>query len=182
MKNKSLIYVLISIALAITIGSITGTEAKIFGVTFYGIYDLFGQLFLNVLMLIVIPLVSSSIIVGMAKMGKEHSIGRISFKTFGMFLLTNILSISVGVLLVNIFLDNFSISAKAISMTKENIGIATQATTVGTNIKDLIISIIPQNILNAFSKGHMLGVIFFSLIVDSSHKYVIRQYLNLQFF
>lgn len=164
MKNKSLIYVLIAIALAITIGSITGTEASIFGVTFFSIFDLLGQLFLNLLMLIVVPLISSSIITGMVRMGKEHSIGRISFKMFGMFILTNVLAISVGVLLVNLFLDKFYLSAKAISIAKESSGVLLKTPSVGTNFSDLLLSIIPQNILYALSKGHMLSIIFFSIV------------------
>jgi Na+/H+-dicarboxylate symporter len=58
--------ILIALALAVIAGSLTGTEASLFGVVFYDVYNFIGTLFLNALKMIIVPLIVSSIIVGIA--------------------------------------------------------------------------------------------------------------------
>ena len=57
MKNRSFISIIIAIILGAVIGSFTGTESRILGITFYSIFDLLGTLFINALMMVVVPLV-----------------------------------------------------------------------------------------------------------------------------
>ncbi|KPK32950.1 MAG: hypothetical protein AMS24_02650 [Chlamydiae bacterium SM23_39] len=161
MKNRSLIYIFIALISAIFVGISINTETKIFGFSVYNFFDVGGTLFLNLLMLIVVPLISSSIITGIAKMGKEHTLGRIASKTFFIFILTNILAILLGVLLVNIFLNQFLESAKTISTIKNTKiihGISSPET------KNIFLQIIPHNILEALSYGKMLSLIFVSIL------------------
>ena len=61
--------VFLSIILGIAFGSIVGEKGQVFGITFYSIVDVLGSLFLNALTLVVVPLVSSSIIVGISRIG-----------------------------------------------------------------------------------------------------------------
>ncbi len=73
-KKKSLWIILGSIFLGMIVGSITGTDYKLFHIIpIYPIIDLTGKLFLNSLSLIVAPLVISGIIDGISHMGKEKS-------------------------------------------------------------------------------------------------------------
>jgi Na+/H+-dicarboxylate symporter len=65
--------------------------------------DPFGKIFINALKFIAVPLVLFSIITGVAGMGDPSKLGRIGGKTIGMYLITTIFSISVGLVLVNIF-------------------------------------------------------------------------------
>ena len=65
--------------------------------------DPFGKIFINSLKFIAVPLVLFSIITGVAGMGDPSKLGRIGGKTIGMYLITTIFSISVGLILVNIF-------------------------------------------------------------------------------
>ena len=65
--------------------------------------DPFGKIFINSLKFIAVPLVLFSIITGVAGMGDPSKLGRIGGKTIGLYLVTTIFSISVGLLLVNIF-------------------------------------------------------------------------------
>ena len=101
-KKKHPWTVLIAIALAILIGTLTGRTAGIFGVSFYSVYDVIGKLFINSLTLIIVPLVSSSIITGVARIGGDSQFGRIGIKTFGFYFLTKIIAIIIGVLLINL--------------------------------------------------------------------------------
>ncbi|MBA3816267.1 MAG: cation:dicarboxylase symporter family transporter, partial [Parachlamydiaceae bacterium] len=76
-KKKSPWTVLLAILLGVICGTLTGSTAGFFGVTFYSFYDLVGKLFINSLTLIVVPLVASSIILGLARIGGEKDFGRL---------------------------------------------------------------------------------------------------------
>lgn len=65
--------------------------------------DPFGTIFINCLKFIAVPLVLFSIITGVAGMGDPTKLGRIGAKTLGLYLVTTVFSISVGLLLVNLF-------------------------------------------------------------------------------
>jgi len=65
--------------------------------------DPFGKIFINALKLIAVPLVLFSIITGVAGMGDPRQLGRIGGKTLGLYLITTVASISMGLLLVNAF-------------------------------------------------------------------------------
>ena len=102
MKNKALIQVFTAIFLAILAGYLTGSDKAIFGVTFLQLYTLIGQLFLNALTLVVVPLVASSIILGAARIGGEGSLGNLGLKTFGYFILTTLIAIAIGFITVTL--------------------------------------------------------------------------------
>lgn len=63
----------------------------------------FGTIFINLLKLIAIPLVLFSIINGIASMGSTTNLGRLGFKTLGLYFLTTVFSVGFGLLLVNVF-------------------------------------------------------------------------------
>ncbi|WP_040249170.1 dicarboxylate/amino acid:cation symporter [Psychroserpens mesophilus] len=63
--------------------------------------DPFGTIFINLLKLIAVPLVLFSIISGVANIGDPNSLGRMGGKTLGIYLITTIMAISLGLLLVN---------------------------------------------------------------------------------
>ncbi|REE25984.1 Na+/H+-dicarboxylate symporter [Winogradskyella pacifica] len=64
--------------------------------------DPFGTIFINLLKLIAVPLVLFSIISGVANIGDPKSLGRMGGKTLGIYLLTTIMAISLGLVLVNV--------------------------------------------------------------------------------
>ncbi|MGB3607006.1 MAG: dicarboxylate/amino acid:cation symporter [Psychroserpens sp.] len=64
--------------------------------------DPFGTIFINLLKLIAVPLVLFSIISGVANIGDPASLGRMGGKTLGIYLLTTIMAISLGLVLVNV--------------------------------------------------------------------------------
>src|SRR5690606_36715210 len=61
----------------------------------------FGQIFINLLKLIAVPLVLFSIIHGIAGLADTRSLGRLGIKTLGLYLVTTVLAVSMGLLLVN---------------------------------------------------------------------------------
>ncbi len=160
-KKKSPWLVFLAIVAGVVIGSLTGTTFGIFGITFYSIYDLFGTLFINALTLIVVPLVSASIISGIARIGNDKDFGRLGLKTFTFYVTTILLAIFIGLIFVNIIRPGIIHSGAAVPPPSAEFSNLHE---FEVNISDVILQIIPSNIFAAFSQGQMLGLIFFSLL------------------
>jgi len=165
-KGKSPWAVVLAIVLGIVCGSWTGTSTGIFGVTFYSIYDLIGKLFINSLMLIVVPLVSASIITGMARIGNEDAMGRLGLKMFSFYIGTSLLAVLIGLFVVNVFDPGASFSEHGKALMSSGTAVPSKEELIGgkgLTISSVILQIIPSNIVDAFH-GQMMGLIFFSLL------------------
>lgn len=155
--------IFLAIVLAILIGSWVGNQAAIFGITFYAIADVLGTIFLNALTLVIVPLVSSSIITGISKIGNEGGFGRLGGKMFTFYIGTSVLAILIGLLFVNL-INPGSSHMTPIGAEADVEAFNTASHHGGQAFVQLLVSIIPSNILAAFSRGEMLGLIFFSLL------------------
>lgn len=163
-KKKFPIVVLIAIVLAIFVGSITGKESGLWGITFYSIFDVIGKLFINALTLVVVPLVSSSIITGIARIGSDAAFKRLGLKTFGFYIITSLLAIVIGVILVNIIQPGIAYEGNIAPFLDQARLQTLEGKAETPGLGHLLLEIIPSNVLEAFAKGNMLGLIFFSLL------------------
>ncbi len=169
MKNKVLLKVFAAIILAVIAGFLSGPDKGIFGITFLQIYSLIGQLFLNALTLVVVPLVASSIILGAARMGSEGSFGTLGVKTFGYFVLTMVLAIFVGLICVLLIQPGVSQTGIGLENNMTHLTRLAEIEAEGKGgafqqIEQLFLKLIPSNILAVASQGQMLGLIFFCLL------------------
>lgn len=163
-KKKSPWVVLIAIALAIIAGLLSGTTAGLFGITFYSVYDLIGKLFINALMLVVVPLVSASIITGIVRIGDESVFGRLGLKIFGFYILTSLLAILIGLFFANLLNPGVAYAANVQgAMDPGALSKIQELNAQPLKMVDVILRIVPSNIIEAYS-GQMLGLIFFSLL------------------
>ena len=160
--------ILIALVLAVIAGSLAGTNAGIFGVSFYAMFDFIGTLFLNALKMLIVPLVVSSIIVGIAGIGSGGAFGRLGLKTLLYYMTTSLLAILVGLVIVNMVAPGVVDGEPA----KQLIGMSENADEVvakveGKGIGDLVevfLRMVPTNVVAAAADGQMLGLIFFSLL------------------
>ncbi|MFB6341803.1 dicarboxylate/amino acid:cation symporter [Saccharicrinis sp. FJH62] len=116
-----------------------------------------GDVFLRGLKMVIIPLILSSIITGVAGIGNSSNLGRVGAKTMGYYFLTSTLAIVTGLLLVNIIKPGLDSGIELKSSVDSVLG---QHDTIGQTL----IKIIPENIFQSFAKGDMLGIIFFALL------------------
>ena len=132
----------------------------LFGI-FFGDYVVYvawmGKLFINALKMVIVPLILSSIISGVANIGGAESFGRLGIKTLGYYLLTSLLAILTGLVLVNLIQPGVGID---LGLTQQVEGLSGARESFG----DTLLRIIPPNIFKAFSSGNMLGIIFFAMI------------------
>lgn len=160
--------ILIALVLAIFAGLLSGADAAIFGVRFYSVYDFFGTLFLNALKMLIVPLIVSSIIVGIMGIGSGENLSRLGGKTLTYYAATSFLAIMTGLILVNLTMPGISDGQPI----KDVIGLADVPQTItdkveGKGASDIVavfLRMVPPNIVEAAAQGQMLGLIFFSLL------------------
>lgn len=167
MKNAFLYKVLIAFVLAVCAGLLTGSDAKIFDILWIRVFDLIGQLFLNGLKLVVVPLVVSSIITGTARIGKEKAFGALGFRTFFFFILTSFIAVLVGVILVISISPGSSFDPSSMANVTgigslEEFGKQAQGG-MFERVEDILFRLIPSNIFHVAAQGQMLGLILFSV-------------------
>ena len=169
MKLKLHWQILIALGLAVVVGILTGTEAGLFGVSFYSVFDFVGSLFLNALKMLIVPLVMSSIITGIAGIGSSGALGRLGGKTLLYYLSTSLLAILVGLVLVNAIEPGIigGEPASAHIGIQSNIAAEVTQKVEGRGLADVVNifkQMVPPNIVAAAAQGQMLGLIFFSLV------------------
>jgi len=155
-----LLKVIIAIILAVGAGLLTTPETLIGGISLLKIYGLIGQLFLNALSLVVVPLVAASIITGMARMGKDRSFGTLGLKTFGAFVATSLSAIVVGLLMALLIKPGSLTHLEAAPSLAE---LSAQSDPL-SKVEQILFKLVPSNILAAASQGQMLGLILFSML------------------
>lgn len=160
--------IIIALVLATIAGTITGTEMGIFGVSFYSAYTFFGTLFLNALKMIIVPLILSSIIVGMAGIGSSGDLGKLGGKTLVYYLMTSFLAIMIGLILVNMLAPGIvdGQPAKDVIGLSENVESFTEKVEGkgAGDVAEVFIRMVPVNVVAAAANGQMLGLIFFGLL------------------
>ncbi|MEJ2059573.1 MAG: dicarboxylate/amino acid:cation symporter [Gammaproteobacteria bacterium] len=161
--------ILIALGLAVLVGLAAGPETTVLGVKLHAVLAFFGTLFLNALKMLIVPLVVSSIIMGMSGVATEHGVGRLGLKTLSYYVFTSLLAILIGVLFVNLIQPGVVDGQPAKAILGLHAG--TQAITqqvAGHGMHDVLevfLRMIPVNIVAAAAEGQMLGLIVFSLLV-----------------
>jgi len=172
MKMKLHWQIMIALVLAVIAGVLSGKDAGIFGVSFYAIYSFVGTLFLNALKMIIVPLVMSSIVVGIAGIGSSGALGALGGKTLIYYFATSFFAILIGLIMVNMFTPGIlnGVPANEV-MGKIDPGMVNDVMSKveGKGAGDLagvILQLFPPNIVGAASSnGQLLGLIVFSLLM-----------------
>src|SRR5512146_2672221 len=94
--------ILIAIAIAVPAGLLAGEEAGILGVSFYSVFDFVGTLFISALKMLIVPLIASSMIVGVANIGGGADLGRLGGRTAFFYASTSLAAIVVGLAIINV--------------------------------------------------------------------------------
>lgn len=177
--------ILIALGLAVLAGLATGKDASLFGVTFYSTYEFFGQLFLNALKMLIVPLVVSSIIVGIAGIGSGGALGRLGGKTLLYYATTSLFAILVGLAVVNAIQPGVD----ELGPVKERIGFSADTSDVEAKVEGkgaadvvgIFLRMVPTNVVYAAADGQMLGLIFFSLLFGFFMTKIQEDYAETQF-
>ena len=128
-----------------------------------------GRLFLALIKMVVVPLVFCSLVVGVASLGDFRKLGRLGGRTVLFFTVTTVLTLVIGLSLANIVKPGHMMSEE-----DRAVLLASYAGEATDTVKDAadapsaidqIISIVPENPLEALAKGEMLQIIFFAVML-----------------
>jgi len=137
-----------------------------------------GDLFLRLLKMIIIPLIFTSLVSGIASLGDVRAVGRVGIRTMVYYTLSTTLAIAVGLTLVNIIKPGVHLDLAGSAGLPEGFSTAT------STLPDFLLRMVPDNIVAAMAAGDVLPVIVFALLfglfltrlngpnVDSVHRMV----------
>jgi proton glutamate symport protein len=128
-------------------------------------YGWLGELFLRALKMVVVPLIVSSLIVGVARLGHPREIGRLGTRTLVYYLATSALAILTGMLFVNLLQPGAGVEIPSLSSGAEQVGQA-------RSLKEVLFSLVPVNPLGEMARfglsdeggAGLVGVIVFCIL------------------
>ncbi|MCH8941619.1 MAG: dicarboxylate/amino acid:cation symporter [Bacteroidetes bacterium] len=142
----------------ILIGLFLGILYGLFFTDYVSYVTWIGDLFLRALKMIIVPLILTSITSGVANIGDAKNLGRLGIKTFSYYIATSLFAIVTGLILVNLIQPG--VGAK-LGFTQN----ADSLTNVSDGLGNILLRLVPTNIINALATGDMLAIIFFSILI-----------------
>lgn len=125
-----------------------------------------GDIFIHLIKMIVVPIVISTLVVGIAGVGDAKQLGRIGAKTIIYFEVITTVAIILGITLANVFQPGAGVDMSQLATVDiskyQSTTEAVQSSSHG--IMGTILSLVPTNIVASMAKGEMLPIIFFSVL------------------
>ncbi len=117
-----------------------------------------GQLFLSLIGMLIIPLIFSSMVVGVTSIRDTKKLGRVGLKTVGMYLATTAIAIALGLFFAYLLKPGLNVNF-----------VPTEAVNVhagdSIGLSNLLLNMVPSNIFTAFTEGNVLQVIVFAVFL-----------------
>src|ERR1700722_12159318 len=157
--NRNFVYVMAGLLLGIALGTASfysfPDKATALEVAKY--MSLISAIFLKLIKMIIGPLVLSTLIVGIGHMGDAATVGRVGAKTMGWFVCASIVSLLLGLLMVNLLAPGVGIQIADQHQTTANIS------TAAFSIDNFVEHIVPPSIVKSLADGEILQIVVFSL-------------------
>jgi Na+/H+-dicarboxylate symporter len=125
-----------------------------------GYFTIITDLFLRLIKMIIAPLVFAMLVVGIAHMGDTESIGRIGLKAMGWFIGASLISLTLGMVMVNILRPG------------ENLGLPLPEASASTNLKvsalslkEFVTHLVPRSIVEAMANNEILQIVVFAIFM-----------------
>ncbi len=169
-KSRLTVYIFV----AMLVGILTGVAVRYHFTTdgtvnqeaiakYTGFITILSDIFLRLIKMIIAPLVFSTLAVGVAKLGDLKAVGRIGGKTMLWFISATIISLSLGMLLVNLLKPG-----AAMNLTLPDPGIESGVKAAQLNVKDFVTHLVPKSFIEAMSNNEILQIIVFSIFFGIS--------------
>lgn len=160
MDRKLTLYILVGMVLGVVVGQVLHVtmDAAVVKEQVAPWLKLLSDIFLNLIKMLVAPLVLSTIVVGIAHMGDSAALGRIGIRALAWFLTASLISIGLGLLMVNLLqpgvgapIPDAAAAAAAVGEVKE------------LKATEFILSIFPKNAFEAMATNNILQILVFSI-------------------
>jgi len=147
------------VGLVINIMELNTSESFMSEYVVGGLFYVVGKMFITALKMLVVPLVFFSLISGVFGIGDISKLGKVGAKSFALYLMTTALAIATAIGLAAIIIPFFNTS---------HAHTADFVAKKAPPLSDVLINIIPSNVIEAFASGNMLQIIFFSILLGIS--------------
>ena len=159
---KLWIKILIALVLGMVTGLILGPNAEYL--------KPIGTLFLNLINMIIVPLILSSITIGITSIHDPQKLGRVGFKTLLLYLTTTLLAILIGFCFAYLFQPGNGLSLASLSTNAVPLNQPAPPT-----LSEILLSIIPKNPIAAMVEGNFLQIIVFSMFFGDCDQFSRRE-------
>lgn len=160
MKKFGLVgQILLGLILGIAVGAIFYGNPKV-----AEILEPIGTIFIHLIKMIVVPIVISTLIVGVAGVGDVKKLGKLGGKTIIYFEIVTTIAIIIGLLVANIFKPGVGVDMSHLSQTDISKYVHTTEETKAHGFAETLVNIVPTNIIESMAKADMLAVIFFAVM------------------
>jgi Na+/H+-dicarboxylate symporter len=138
--------ILVGLFLGVLAGALMGEKASVF--------KPIGDIFISAIKMLIVPLVFSTLVVGITAMRDPQKMGRIGARTIGLYLVTTAFAIAIGLLASLIFKPGVGLEIAFESSVE-----AQQA----PSLVEIIVNLVPQNPISALASGNILQIIVFAI-------------------
>jgi Na+/H+-dicarboxylate symporter len=155
--NKLTRWILVALVLGIVVGTILNFTVE----DTTGIVSGFGLVtatFLRLIKMIIGPLVFATLAVGIAKMGDLGAVGRIGLKSMAWFMGASLVSLSVGLILVNLLQPGVNLGIEL-----PHIGTSSGVAATGLSLQEFLTHLVPTSIADAMARNEILQIVVFSV-------------------
>jgi Na+/H+-dicarboxylate symporter len=128
-----------------------------------GYISLFTDVFLRLIKMIIAPLVFSTLVVGIAHMGDTASIGRIGVKTMAWFISASLMSLLLGLVMVNLLRPG-----EALNLPLPDVSASTNLKVASLSFKEFVIHLVPRSAFEAMADNEILQIVVFSVFFGSA--------------
>ena len=154
------------IIICMVLGTLSGVYFNSVEYTTSGLYSfiiLLGDIFIRLLKMVIVPLIFTSIIIGISSIKDQSRIGRLGLKTFLYYMGTSLIAILIGLTLANLIQPGVG------AVTLDQVGAYdTSKLSSSSSILDILKGMIPLNPIEALASGDILGIIFFAIFDGTS--------------
>lgn len=123
-----------------------------------------GDIFIRLIKMIVVPIVVSSLIVGVAGVGDIKKLGRLGGKTLLYFEIVTTIAIIFGLVIANVFHPGAGVDMAGLAKSDITKYVEATKTVTSHSFADTFVNIVPNNIFQSLAAGDMLAIIFFSVL------------------
>lgn len=162
MKSKSLTtWIVAALFIGVIVGvALNNLATPGFNQQYSADISVVTDIFLRLIKMIIAPLILSTLVVGIAKMGDAQTLGRVFSKTLFLFVCASFISITLGLLIVNLLKPGAGINFVVPADT-----VVDNMATAAFSVKNFIAHLIPTSIVDAMARNEILQIVVFSIFM-----------------
>ena len=160
MKQPLYKYLYFQVIVAIIIGILLGHFQPTLGASMKPL----GDGFIKLIKMIIAPIIFCTVVIGIASMGDVKKVGRVGGKAHLYFEVVSTVALTIGLIIMNFFRPGSNMNVDVSSLDPASVANYTKAASSNHGFADFLLNIIPSTVVDAFAKGDILQVLFFSVL------------------